>query len=368
MRVEDFSFDYPPELVAQEPISPRDGSRMLVLNRQMQTIQDAHFVDFPSYFKSGDLLILNNTKVLPARLMAQKETGGKLEVLFVKKLQTSLEVFSSPSTSISIPSKTEEEVWECLIFPGRGLQRGHKILFSSLGKTIAATLESDAGKIRVLRFPSGISARDLMGQQGAPPLPPYIRKGKADLSDYERYQTTFASKEGAIAAPTAGLHFTPAILQCLKDNGVQVLWITLHVGIGTFQPVETEQVEDHPMQEEYYEISESVATAIQRAKQEGRPITAVGTTTVRALESFFREGMNIKPEACDRPQSTRLFIYPGFRFNVIDRFLTNFHQPSSTPLFLTSAFAGKDFLLKAYAHAFFQRYRLFSYGDCMWVL
>jgi S-adenosylmethionine:tRNA ribosyltransferase-isomerase len=382
MFTQEFSFQYPPKLIAQEPLPKRDASRMMVLNRQSQNITDARFTDFPNFFKPKDLLILNNTKVLPARLWAKKPTGGKVEVLLVKQVK-------------SEERGVRGEEWECLIRSMKGIRDGEEIFFEGTEesrKAIPAILRSNEDKTKLLEFPPEVSVINLMKQQGAAPLPPYIKRKETKPEDLKRYQTIFAEKEGAIAAPTAALHFTPEIFEELRKKEVEIHTITLHVGLGTFEPIRTENVEDHPMQTEFYEVSTQVADAIDLAKQEGRPVTAVGTTTVRALESYFESLLSPSPQPSPVKgervslfspsplegegrgeggidvQSTNLFIHPGYQFKVIDRFLTNFHQPQSTPLLLTSAFAGKDFLFRAYAEAIEKRYRLFSYGDCMLIL
>ncbi len=392
MRTNEFLFDFPPELIAQEPITPRDASRMLVLNRQQQTLLDSTFSQFPTFFKAGDVLILNNTKVLPARLVGKKVSGGKVEVLLVRRIldgeggcQTvgAAHRLSAGSLEDGHPQlegrqvrrrrmplqPPTQNIWECLIRSMKGLHEGSEIIFESEGRTISAFLKVEDDKNKTLVFPPDVSVPQLMNQIGVAPLPPYIKRPEPKLEDLGRYQTVFAEKEGAIAAPTASLHFTPAILNQLKNIGVEIGYITLHVGLGTFQSVEAEHVEDHPMQEEFYEIPPSTLEAIERAKKEGRPVSAVGTTTVRAVESYFvSEDQKIGDDRTSQMHSTSLFIHPGYKFKIIDRLLTNFHQPKSTPLFLTSAFAGKDFVFRAYRHAIEQRYRLFSYGDCMWVM
>ncbi len=354
MLLKDFSFSYPPELVAQEPANPRDSSRLLLLDRPTQNISHSIFSELPSFFKKGDLLILNNTKVLPARLWAQKESGGKLEVLIVKQ--------------------KEKGVCEAMVFPSKNVKVGQKIFFESQNGAVAAEIIQAEGKVKELLFPSSVSVRDLMLEQGAAPLPPYIKRAAPKVEDLHRYQTVFAQKEGAIAAPTASLHFTDKVMDALKAKGVEIHFVTLHVGMGTFEPVRVEEIEDHQMQTEYYEVPDSVVEAIQKAKQEGRSVTAVGTTVVRSLESYYRdnsdfpsplEGEGPRRGGEGRMHSTQLYITPGYQFKIIDRFLTNFHQPESTPLLLTSAFAGIEFLRKAYEEAILHKYRLFSYGDCM---
>jgi len=338
--LKDFHYDYPPEQVAQEAIEPRDAARMLVLDRNHRAISHRIFRDLPEFFAPGDVLVLNNTKVIPARLFARKKTGGRVEVLFLKPLDASS--------------------WECLISPAKGLEVGSPLYFSYRGERVEALVAFNEPKKKSLKFPAGFSVRELMLEEGAAPLPPYIRRPEIRREDRLRYQAVFAQREGAIAAPTASLHFTEAVLQALRAKGVEILFITLHVGLGTFEPVKAERIEDHAMQTEFYEVSPEVARAIGRAKQEKRPLAAVGTTVVRALESYFADPPLL--------EETNLFIRPGYEFKIIDRFLTNFHQPCSTPLILTSAFAGKDFLFQAYRDALQEKYRLFSYGDCMLIL
>jgi S-adenosylmethionine:tRNA ribosyltransferase-isomerase len=370
MERKEFLFEYPPELVAQDPPQERDASRMMVLDRKSRKISHASFRDFPSFFQPGDLILLNNTKVLPARLWAKKPTGGKVEVLLVRE--------------------GDSHTWECLIRSMKGLRDGSEILFSWKGRAVPAVLRIGEDRTKRLQFPPDASVHELMEEEGAAPLPPYIKRKEARSEDLERYQTVFAERKGAIAAPTASLHFTPGILRTLTDRGVTICYVTLHVGPGTFEPLESERVEDHRMQAELYEIPPDVVKSIKQAKKEGRPVTAVGTTTVRAVESYFQNPPSLsdsansiefaahrsKASAC-HPLSkgdkggflqTNLFITPGCRFQIVDRFLTNFHQPSSTPLLLTCAFAGKDFLFEAYGQAIEKKYRLFSYGDCMLIL
>ncbi len=344
MLLSDFSYDYPAELVAQEAIEPRDASKMLVLDRASSQIQHHIFRQLPDFFKQGDVLILNNTKVLPARLFAKKETGGKVEVLFLKP--------------------QSENVWECLISNLKNLKEGSPLFFDFKGVSIQARLVENKDKIKKLEFSQDVSVRNLMEVEGAAPLPPYIRRDLARKEDRDRYQAIFAEKEGAIAAPTASLHFTEEVMKGLRNKGVEIHYITLHVGMGTFEPIKSENIQDHVMQTEFYEILPCVVEAIQKAKEEKRSVTAVGTTVVRSLESYFTNPPLTKGETGGF-NSTSLFITPGYPFKIIDRFLTNFHQPASTPLLLTSSFAGKDFLFEAYRKAIQKKYRLFSYGDCM---
>ncbi len=356
MLLSEFSFEYPPELIAQEALEPRDASRMMLLHRSRQSVSHGLFKDLPSHFKKGELLVLNNTKVLPARLFARKKTGGRVEVLMIAQ---------------------RDGGWHCLISPAKSLEVGSSLFFSYQSEEVEAKLIEDFGRIKVLQFPEKISVRELMRAEGAAPLPPYIRRESSRVSDLERYQSIYAQKEGAIAAPTAGLHFTEQIFKELREKGVEIHFITLHVGIGTFEPIRVDHIEDHVMQTEYHEIPDRVLEALLKAKQEGRPITAVGTTGVRSLESYYRsvsklpsplEGEGARRVGEGEMQNTNLFITPGYKFKIVDRFLTNFHQPCSTPLLLTSAFAGKEFLFRAYEEAIIKKYRLFSYGDCMLIL
>ncbi|MBL7684733.1 MAG: tRNA preQ1(34) S-adenosylmethionine ribosyltransferase-isomerase QueA, partial [Deltaproteobacteria bacterium] len=311
MKSNEFYFDFPKELIAHEALEKRDQSRMMVLDRSSQQVFHSIFYEIPQFFSKGDVLILNNTKVLPARLWGQKKTGAKIEILLVKEIKPHVWEFLSPSL--------------------KGLSEGDDIFFEGKDFKISALFQYHDASKKVLRFPEEISVIQLMNEIGAAPLPPYIKREKVREADRSRYQTVFAEKEGAIAAPTASLHFTPQVLGALQEKGVEILYITLHVGIGTFFPIQTEHIEDHPMQTETYEISKEVASRIHLAKKENRPVTCVGTTTVRAVESYFQLEF---PEVMNQ---TQLFIYPGYVFKIVDRLLTNFHQPHSTPLLLTSA-------------------------------
>jgi len=316
---------------------------MMVVRRREGEIIHARFKDLAEYLGAGDVLVLNNTKVIPAKVWGKKD-GRDVEFLFLKERQ--------------------KEIWEVLCRPAKKVSLGKTIIFSSKFEARVVGMEQ-RGK-RLLDFSSGDVLAKLH-KIGYAPLPPYIkrRKGESDMRkfDLERYQTVFARKEGAIAAPTAGLHFTPQSLKELRAKGVLVCTINLELGLATFQPVEAERVKGHRMLEESYAVSPSAARIINQAKSEGLPATAVGTTVVRALESAWQDG-----RVRDGSRSTNLFIFPGFRFHVVDRLLTNFHLPKSTLLMLVSAFAGRELILKAYGEAVLEKYRFYSYGDCMLIL
>lgn len=343
MLVSDFDYNLPPELIAQKPLRYRDDSRMMVVRRREAGIIHACFKDLSEYLGSGDVLVLNSTRVIPAKVWG-KINGRDVEFLFLKEIK--------PGT------------WEVLCRPAKRVRLGHKVVFSPGFETKVMGMEP-RGK-RLLHFSSGDVLEELH-RIGYAPLPPYIKRGKCDLDvrtyDLERYQTIYARREGAIAAPTAGLHFTPASLQGLKAKGVEVCSVNLEVGQATFQPVEVERVENHRMLAERYTISPKAAQAITNAKLEGRPVTAVGTTVVRALESAWQDG-----RVLSGGRSTDIFIYPGFSFKAVNRLLTNFHLPKSTLLMLVSAFGGRELILNAYAEAVREKYRFYSYGDCMLIL
>jgi S-adenosylmethionine:tRNA ribosyltransferase-isomerase len=343
MLISEFDYDLPRELIAQRPLTHRDDSRMMVVRRREGTIHHGQFRDLPGYMSPGEVLVLNNTRVLPAKTWGLRD-GKEVEFLFLKEV--------------------EPDVWEVLCRPARRVRQGDRILFAPGFE--AEVIGFVARGKRLLRF-SGGRVRDFLHRVGYAPLPPYIKRRKAEtgLRDYdlERYQTVFALREGSIAAPTAGLHFTRGALDGLEKRGVIVCQLSLDVGQATFQPVEAKTVEAHRMLEETYEISLDSAKAISRAKSEGRPVVAVGTTVVRTLESAWTE-RGVAPGS----QPTSLFIYPGYEFKVVDRLLTNFHLPRSTLLMLVSAFAGTELIREAYAQAVRERYRFFSYGDCMLII
>ena len=342
MRIEEFDYNLPKSLIAQYPSPQRGESRLMVLSRTQGTIEHRNFGDIPDYLRSGDLLVMNNTRVLPARLIGNKETGGKVEILLV------------PSWN---GAKGE---WEVLIRNSEKVKSGTRIQFGQEAYGELKEVKAGRGKIT---FPEGRPIEDLLRNFGHIPLPPYIKREDEPL-DRDRYQTVIAEKDGSIAAPTAGLHFTESMIQTLKENGVGVAFITLHIGPGTFTPVKTEEVEEHPMEKEWVEITEEVAGEIDQAKERGGRVIAVGTTTTRALESFSERGGRIKP---GRGHAS-LFIHPPYPFRVIDGLVTNFHLPKSTLIMLVSAFAGRDLILNAYQEAVKKGYRFYSYGDAMIIL
>ncbi len=344
MFVSDFDYDLPTELIAQTPLPERDRSRMLVLHKESGDIIHSEFSGLPSYLAQKDIMVLNSSKVIPAKIWGSMEDGRSIEFLFLREEKSG--------------------IWEALCRPAKKVRLGDKILFSK-GYTGQIKKILSEGK-RWLQFHSQ-DVIALLKTEGYAPLPPYIKRRKKDRvfkeMDLERYQTVFARKDGSIAAPTAGLHFTPQILEKIKDLGVMVCEISLDVGLATFQPVRAESIEDHRMLEETYLIHQKTASAIMKAKREGRQILAVGTTSVRALESAFKRG-----EIHPGQHTTDLFIYPGYEFKVVDKLLTNFHLPRSTLLMLVSAFAGLDHIKKAYREAIRLRYRFYSYGDCMLII
>ena len=346
MLVSEFDYNLPEELIAQVPADKRDLSRMMVLNRKDETIHHHIFKDIVDLIDENSILILNNTRVIPARLYGYKDTGAKIEVFLLKELE---------------PHK-----WEALVKPSKRVKPGTKLTVSDELKVEIISPAEDDGKWQVILEYDG-NIYDVLSRAGNVPLPPYIeRKMTPDeikKLDYERYQTVFAKKEGSVAAPTAGLHFTTEILDKLKDKGVQIGYVTLNVGLGTFRPVKCDVVEEHKMDSETFEISAETANLINSAKNAGKKLIAVGTTSVRTLETAYKQFGEIKE--C-RSAST-LFIYPPYEFKVVDSLITNFHLPKSTLLMLVSALAGREFILKAYREAIENKYRFYSYGDCMFI-
>ena len=361
MLVDEFDYHLPAELIAQRPMVPRDASRMMVVEREAGTLRDQVFRDLPLVLEPGDLLVFNNTKVFPARLLGHRQG---LHSQAVGKRNPAAREFLKGEVELLLTRQEGGDVWEGLVHPGRKVRTGEILLFGA-GELEAEVIgRGDYGVRRVrLRAREG-SVDDAIDRLGHVPLPPYIRRAD-ETQDRETYQTIYAKVRGAVAAPTAGFHFTERVLESLRGRGIKTCEITLHVGLGTFQPVRVEQVEDHRMEAERFEISASAAVALNTALEQGRRIVAVGTTSLRTLEYVVREhDGKIEPGRGE----TNLFVYPGFKFRVIRGLLTNFHLPRSTLLMLVSAWAGRDLTLRAYQHAVQERYRFYSYGDCMFVL
>ena len=341
MKTSDFDYNLPEELIAQTPIEPRDHSRMLVYNRADQSIQHLHFYDLPRFLKKGDVLVVNETKVIPARLLGEKEgTGVPVEILLLKRL--------------------ERDVWEGLVRPGRRLKPG---TFCSFGNGLlrAEIIESTEDGGRKVRFHYSGVFEEILDQLGQMPLPPYIHE---KLENKGRYQTVYAKQEGSAAAPTAGLHFTPELMDKIRDMGVEIIPVLLHVGLGTFRPVKAEDLSDHHMHVEHYEVTEEAARKINEARKNGGRCICVGTTSVRTLESASGEDDQVRAESGD----TGIFITPGYRFHAVDSLITNFHLPQSTLLMLISALMGREEALRVYEEAVRERYRFFSFGDAMLIL
>lgn len=356
MLLSDYDYNLPEELIAQMPADKRENSRMMVLNRKDRTISHKHFYDIVDLLDDNTLLVMNNTKVLPARLIGHKDTGAKIEVFLLKQAESNNE-----------DSQEKQHLWDVLIKPSKRVKPDTIIKISDELSVKAIKRLEDNGEWLVKLIYEGDNVLDILHRNGQIPLPPYIERKipNEDLKklDFERYQTVYAKDEGSVAAPTAGLHFTKEILQKLQNKGVELAYVTLNVGLGTFRPVQCENVENHKMHSETFEISPKAAEQINKAKSEGKKIVAVGTTTVRTLETAFQKYGCIK--ACH--DHSELFIYPPYEFKVIDNLITNFHLPKSTLLMLVSALAGKDFIFEAYKEAIETKYRFFSYGDCMYI-
>lgn len=358
MHLAEFDYPLPTELIAQRPLAERDASRLMVLGREAQTIADKAFRQIPEILKPGDLLVYNNTKVIPARLLGRRR-GTKSQV--IGKNNPTQHEFLSAEIEMFLTRPERDEIWQALVRPGRKVRTGEILEFGE-GELEAEVIgRGEFGMRRVRLKAQGESVEEAVERLGHVPLPPYIHRTD-EPSDRRTYQTVYAKVRGAVAAPTAGLHFTPGIFEALRARGVETCEITLHVGLGTFQPVRTEVVEEHKMETERFEIAEQAAMAINRALDEGRRVFAVGTTSARTLEHVARDhGGRMVPGRSE----TNLYILPGFKFLVIRGLITNFHLPRSTLLMLVSAFAGKEFVLRAYHHAVAERYRFYSYGDCM---
>ncbi len=354
LRVADFDYDLPPELIAQEPPAERGQSRMLVVHRSTGALRDAHFADFPSLLEPGDLLVLNNSRVIPARLYARRT------IVRERTAPTAL-------VEVLLIEPTADQSWRSLVRPGKKVDVGEHLVFSAPGGD--TVLEADVverGKRgeRILRFMPVADFYGALDRIGHMPLPPYIHRGDV-ARDRDRYQTVFARERGSVAAPTAGLHFTAQTLAALAARGVEVAQVTLHVGLGTFAPLHAKQVEDIHLHRERYELSYDAAEALNRARSQGRRVVAVGTTVVRTLEAaaLAAGDRSFRPHA----GTTDIFIAPGFQFRAVGALLTNFHLPQSSLLMLASAFAGRERVLAAYRHAVQAHYRFFSYGDCMFL-
>jgi S-adenosylmethionine:tRNA ribosyltransferase-isomerase len=341
MQLSDFDYELPEELIAQQPLEQRDASRMLLLDRNAGVWKDSEFRSLSDYIRQNDVIVVNNTRVFPARLVGQRDpTGGRVEVLLTREV--------------------EPDIWEALVRPAHRLKVGARLRFGDLR---AEVLDWSTSGLRQLRFDEPLAQRlDTLGQT---PLPPYIKRPDGtSLADRERYQTLFARERGAIAAPTAGLHFTAEVTNALLARGARLVEITLHVGYGTFEPVRVDNIEDHRVDSEFIQIREEAARAINESRAAGGRVIAVGTTTTRALESAVNEDGKVGAAA----GKTELTILPGYKFRIIDALLTNFHLPRSSLLLLVAAFAGRELTLDAYRHAVIEQYRFYSYGDCMFVI
>ncbi len=339
MLLSEFDYNLPEELIAQTPIEPRNASRLMVLDPQKETIEHQHFYDLEKFLVPGDTLIFNDTRVMPARLIGHREkTGGKVEVFLLRRI--------------------DGDTWETLVKPGKKAQIGNHICFSD--ELSCEIIEHTDFGGRIVKFHYNGIFEEILDRLGETPLPPYIHE---KLADKERYQTVYSKEEGSAAAPTAGLHFTKEQMQQLKDKGIQLGFVTLHVGLGTFRPVNVEKIEEHIMHKEYYSISDETAKLIKDTKAAGHRVVAVGTTSIRTLES----AAIAKGEIAGKSGWTDIFIYPGYEFKIVDAIITNFHLPKSTLIMLISAFAGREFVLKSYETAVREKYRFFSFGDAMFL-
>ena len=340
MKTHDFYYDLPEELIAQTPLAQRDSSRLMTLDRVSGQVGHRHFYDIEQMLRPGDCLVLNNSRVLPARLLGRRPTGGAVEVLLLRDLG--------------------DKKWECLCKPGRKMHEGAQVTFGD-GELTATVAEVKDDGNRIVQFEFEGIFLEVLERLGKMPLPPYI---KEELEDGERYQTVYSKINGSAAAPTAGLHFTPELLRRLQDTGVKLAFVTLHVGLGTFRPVKAEEVTDHHMHSEFCMISKESADLINETKRRGGRVICVGTTSCRTLESLAKDDGTLEESSA----WTEIFIYPGYRFKAMDGLITNFHLPESTLVMLVSAFAGREHVLSAYAEAVRERYRFFSFGDAMFIV
>ena len=370
MLVSEFKFDLPQDLIAQQPLPQRDASRMLILDRGNQAWEDSEFRSLPDLLRGDELLVVNNARVIPARLFGRRE-GLRSEK--PGRNRRTVREFLSSQIEVLLTREIAPQEWEALVRPGRKIRVGERVVFG-YGELSAEVVSRGEYGLRRMRLTAKGDVTQAIERLGHVPLPPYIAR-EDEPADRERYQTIFADHPGAVAAPTAGLHFSPAILERLRQRGVEMASITLDVGLGTFQPIHEEEIERHQIHCERYEIPVAAAAAICKASSDGRPILAVGTTVVRALEDAAEKSAARHGEKRDPAKflvepgvaEAGIFIKPGHTFRVVDQLLTNFHLPESTLLILVSAFAGREFILRAYRHAVDARYRFYSYGDCMWI-
>ena len=339
MKTSDFYYDLPQELIAQTPLMQRDGSRLLHLNKENGAIEHRHFYDILDYLREGDCLVMNDSRVLPARLLGHRPTGGAVEVLLLRD--------------------AGDKCWECLVKPGKKMQVGHEVIFGD-GQLHATVREVKEDGNRIVEFHYEGIFLEVLEQLGKMPLPPYI---KEELQDQERYQTVYSRETGSAAAPTAGLHFTKELLEKVRARGIDTAFVTLHVGLGTFRPVKAEEITDHHMHAEFCTISDETAELLNRTRRSGGRIVCVGTTSCRTLESLVNADGTFSAKA----KWTDIFIYPGYTFKAMDALITNFHLPESTLVMLVSAFAGREHVLHAYETAVRERYRFFSFGDAMMI-
>ena len=340
MKVSDFDYELPEELIAQHPYDKRDEARLMVLHRDTKEIEHKVFKDIIDYLEPGDCLVINDTKVIPARLYGKKDTGANVEFLLLKRI--------------------ENDDWEAMVRPGNKLKTGAKVTFGD-GLLNAEVLDTLPGGNRKVRFTYNGIFNEILDKIGLMPLPPYIKENIKE--ENEKYQTVYAKYEGSAAAPTAGLHFTEELLEKIKEKGIDIAKVTLHVGIGTFRPVKVENVEEHQMHSEHFFVKQSEADKINKARETGHRVIAVGTTSCRVLESVSDENGKVKEIETD----TSIFIYPGYKFKCVDCLITNFHLPQSTLIMLVSTLAGKDFIMKAYNEAVKDKYKFFSFGDAMFI-
>jgi len=338
MKLSDFMYDLPEERIAQTPVEPRDHSRLMVLDRETNAIEHRHFYDIIDYLNPGDALVINETRVIPARLYGERPSGGACEVLLLKQVG---------------PKK-----WETLVRPGKKLKPGAEVIFGG-GRMKCTVLETTEVGGRIVEFECEGTFEAALDELGEMPLPPYIHE---HLENRDRYQTVYARQEGSAAAPTAGLHFTPELLERIRTKGIEIIPVLLHVGLGTFRPVKVDNVDEHEMHTEYFEVSEDAATRVNAVRERGGRIIAVGTTSVRTLESAARDG-KLMPLKGD----TNIFIRPGYKWQLVDALITNFHLPGSTLLMLVSALYDREHILNAYEEAVREQYRFFSFGDAMFI-